>query len=259
MVSVLRNKNYASRLQIMVEIASNGPNIQQRAIAENLGVTPQAISDYVLQLISEGMIISTARSRYRLSGEGVNWVLKQLREINEYTDMSARAVSDLGICPAIAGETIFKGDKVGLIMRDGLLYAVKDPQVSAQGIAETRAKEGEDVGVSAVEGVVQMEKGTVDVILVPSIRLGGSKKVPKVALKKAVEGRKLIGAVGIESLSALRRVGCEPSYFYGVAAAANDAAQYGVSMLVVCAEDEYPSLSIKLKEGNTATRVLPLS
>ena len=259
MVSVLKNKNAATRLQIMVEIASSGPSIHQRTIAESIGVTPQAISDYVLQLISEGMIISTGRSRYRLSGEGVNWVLKQLREINEYTDMSAKAVSDLGICPALAAERISKGDQVGLIMKDGVLYAVKDLQVAARGVAETSAKEGEDVGISAVEGVVQMEKGHADIVLISSIRQGGSKKASLSSLKKTVDGRKYIAAVGIESLAALHKIGIEPAYFYGVATAINDAAQYGVSMLVVCSEDEYPALFTKLKEANTESKVLPLA
>lgn len=259
MVAVLRSKNTASRLQIMVEIASSGPNIQQRTIAENLGVTPQAISDYILQLVNEGKVISSGRSRYRLSSEGVNWVLKQLREINEYADMSAKAVSDLGICPAVAAERIYKGDQIGLVMKDGVLYAVKDPQVSAQGMAETSAKEGEDVGVSAVVGVVEMQKGCVEIILIPGIRQGGSKKVPLASLKEAVTGRKYIGAVGIESLVALRKIGCEPAYFYSVASAASDASKYGVNMLIVCTEEEYPTLLKRLKEGNADSKVVILN
>ena len=49
MVEILRNKNLATRFQILVEIARSGPNIQQRDIAGKLGVTPQAISEYIKQ------------------------------------------------------------------------------------------------------------------------------------------------------------------------------------------------------------------
>jgi len=258
MVAVLKNKNAATRLQIMVEIASSGPNIHQRTIAEHLGVTPQAISDYILQLVSEGMVISSGRSRYRLSGEGVNWVLKQLREINEYADMSAKAVSDLGICPAIAAVRIGKGDKIGLVMRDGVLYAVKDENTSATGVAETSAKEGEDVGISSISGLVEMQKGHAEVIIVPSIREGGSKKVSMPRFKELLKGHKYIAAVGIESLVVLRKAGVEPQYFYSVADAAADASKYGVNMLIVATSEEYPTLLKRLKESGTETIVLSL-
>jgi predicted transcriptional regulator len=36
------NKNLATKSQILVEVAANQPNIQQRAIANKLDVTPQA-------------------------------------------------------------------------------------------------------------------------------------------------------------------------------------------------------------------------
>ena len=53
MVEILRNKNLATRFQILVEIARSGPNIQQRDIAGKLGVTPQAISEYIKQMVKE--------------------------------------------------------------------------------------------------------------------------------------------------------------------------------------------------------------
>jgi len=83
MAEVLRNKNLATRFQILVEIANSGPNIQQQDIAKKLYVTPQAISDYTRQLVDEGLLISDGRSKYRLTSEGVNWVIKTLRELRE--------------------------------------------------------------------------------------------------------------------------------------------------------------------------------
>ena len=51
MVEILQNKNSATRFQILVEIAASGHSIQQKSIAVKLGVTPQAISDYIRQLV----------------------------------------------------------------------------------------------------------------------------------------------------------------------------------------------------------------
>ena len=61
MVEILRNKNLATKFQILVDIANSGPNIQQQDIAKRLDVTPQAISDYVRQLVKEGLLTSNGR------------------------------------------------------------------------------------------------------------------------------------------------------------------------------------------------------
>ncbi len=45
MAEVLRNKNLLTKFQILVELAANQPNIQQRDIARRLNITPQAITE----------------------------------------------------------------------------------------------------------------------------------------------------------------------------------------------------------------------
>ena len=72
MVEVLQNKNLATRFQILVEIAAMQPNIQQRHIAKKLNITPQAVSDYIKQMLGAGLLTSDGRSRYRVSNDGVN-------------------------------------------------------------------------------------------------------------------------------------------------------------------------------------------
>ena len=83
MIEILQNKTHLRGSRYWLEIAATGPTVHQRTIAAKLGVTPQAISDYMRQLTSEGMVISTGRSSYRVSVKGVNWILKMLRELND--------------------------------------------------------------------------------------------------------------------------------------------------------------------------------
>ncbi|MGB2855833.1 MAG: winged helix-turn-helix transcriptional regulator, partial [Dehalococcoidia bacterium] len=47
MTQLLRSINLATKFQILVEVAANQPDIQQRDIAERLDLSPQAVSDYV--------------------------------------------------------------------------------------------------------------------------------------------------------------------------------------------------------------------
>ncbi len=92
MTELLQNKNSATRFQIMVEIAASGQNVHQKDIAAKLGISPQAISDYVQQLTNEELIEIVDRSAYKVSIKGVNWMLKMLREINDYISEAARAI-----------------------------------------------------------------------------------------------------------------------------------------------------------------------
>ena len=84
MADVLRSKNLATKFQILLEIAANQPNIQQRDVAARLNITSQAVSEYVRELISDGWLSSQGRSRYRVTREGVDWILKMARQLQGY-------------------------------------------------------------------------------------------------------------------------------------------------------------------------------
>jgi len=102
MAQVLHNKNLATRFQILVEIAANQPNIQQKDIAQKIGVTSQAVSDYISKLVEDGSITSEGRSRYRITKEGVNWILKSLRELQQYSFAAERVLTMITTWAAIA-------------------------------------------------------------------------------------------------------------------------------------------------------------
>ena len=55
MVNILQSKRESSRFQILVEIAAHQPNLRQKEVAERLGVTPQAISEYIKELVANGL------------------------------------------------------------------------------------------------------------------------------------------------------------------------------------------------------------
>lgn len=247
-MEVLRNKNLATRFQILVEIANSGPNIQQQDIARKLDVTPQAISDYTRQLVDEGLLVSDGRSKYRLTNEGVNWVIKVLRELRDYDTLIERAITNISVCAAVADINLSKDQTVGLEMKDGLLFATENVNKGAKGIATAAARTGEDVGVSSVEGIVHLKIGKVTILKVPSIQRGGSKTVDMDQLKNEVSDRKLVGAIGIEAVVALRKLGINNVYIYGVTEAAIEAAKSGICPVIVCVDDEIPGLTRKFGE-----------
>jgi putative transcriptional regulator len=245
MIEVLRNKNQTTKFQILVEIADKGPDVQQREIARELEITPQAVSDYIAQLIGEGKLVALGRSSYRVTNEGVNWVIKSLRELNSYNTFIQKAVNNISVCAALAEEDLKKNQKGGLRMENGLLFASSKIDSEATGITISGAKAGEDVGISGIQGIVPLETGIVTVFKVPDIERGGSRKVDSKVLKRYMSGKYPVIGLGLESYAALHKV-CSDFYRYGSVEATVESAKSGLTPLVVCVEGELSELIIRL-------------
>jgi len=259
MAQILQSKNLATKFQILLEIAANQPNIQQKDIAKKLNITSQAISEYVKELIKDGWLSSQGRSRYKVTREGVDWILRMARQLQSYSSFVSRVVSDISTSTAIADGDLSAGQAVSLYMKDGLLFAsdiVSDE--GARGVTVSEAKNGEDVGVSKVEGVIKLKTGGITIGKVPNVQKGGSANADLARLREEISGGVLVGAIGVEALVALRRIGVNPDYIYGVREAAIEAAYCGLSFLVVCAEDGVAALVQRLEEENLDYEIVDL-
>jgi len=258
MVEILRNKNLTTRFQILVEIADSGPNVQQRDIAKKVDITPQAVSDYIAQLIKEGTLISEGRSSYRVTSKGVNWIIKSLKELSSYSAFIEKAITNISVCTAVAESDLRKGQKVGLKMKDGLLFATDRLSEYATGIAVFNANKDEDVGITNIEGIVSLQIGQVTILRVPGIQKGGSRKVDLNRLQRETKDRPFVGAIGIESYVALRKTDTR-FYMYGASEAAIEAAKSGLNPLVVCVENETSALIKRLEEEKISYELLDIT
>jgi len=258
MAQILQDKGLLTKFRILVELAEGQPSIQQKDVASRLGVTPQAISQYIEKLIDDGWVVSDGRSKYRVTREGVNWILKILRELASYSVVVERAVTGLTICTAIADCDLHQGQTVGLAMKDGLLLATHVAGKGAKGIAASDAKKGEDVGISRIEGIVELQTGKITILKVPGIQKGGSRRIDLARLKREIGGAPLLGAIGIEARAALKQIGVAPQYFFGVKEAIVEAAHSGLSSVVVCVEEDIPCLVERLTKDNLSYQLLDL-
>ena len=259
MPQVLQNKNLATKFQILVEIIAYQPNVQQKIIAKKLGITPQAVSEYVMKMDDDGWVVSEGRSRYRVTRESINWVLRELRDLQDYLDFVRSVVTNITVCAAIADCDLSEGQSVGLVMKQGLLVATANAGDGAKGIAVSAAKKGEDVGISGIEGIVDLQPGMITILKVPDIQRGGSRKVDLARLKDELSKERIVGVMGIEAISSLRLVDCVPDYMYVVIDAAIEAAHTGLPFLIVCTIDEIPGIIKRLEDEKVPSELLELS
>jgi putative transcriptional regulator len=259
MAQILKSKNLATKFQIMVEIAAHQPNIQQKDIAPRLGITSQAVSEYVKELIKDGWLSSEGRSQYKVTKEGVDWILQMSRQLHSYAWVVSKVVADISTTTAIADSDLSVGQAASLYMKDGLIFASKVTSgKGAKGIAVTEAKKGQDVGIRNVEGVIKLEPAEVMIGKVPNVQDGGSRSTDLARLEKAIKEARLVGAMGMEALAALTQIGIKPDYVHGVREAAIEAAYCGLSFLVVCSEDKVSILVPRLEEENIDYEIIDL-
>lgn len=257
MSNALEDKRTATRFRILVEIADRQPAVSQGEIADVVGVTSQAVSEYIRALVDDGFVEKEGRSRYRVTNEGVDWLFQEAKTLRRYVEHVTDDVLDsLQEDAAIATDDVAEGDVVTLTIERGLLRATPGDDGPATGIATTEAAAGTDVGVTGFEGVIDFAPGSVTVFQVPPVRNGGSRRVDADALRSACVDADLVAAAGVESVVALRSIDVEPSVTVAAGTVAAEAASRGMDVAVLVTADTLGRVTDELRDGDATYEVV---
>lgn len=256
---ILRTKKESTKFQILVEIAGHQPDVRQKEIADKIGITPQAVSEYIKELVLEGFLFSDGRVRYRVTKNGVEWVLERAQELKKYARFVMEdIVSHVSVATAIARGKFDKGQKVSLTMENGLLYA-DSGEGRVSGITITDCSAGDDVGVTDLKGMISFPPVNITICKVPRVERGGSRCVDYDFLKEHSRDKPYIAAIGVEALVSLRKINVEPDILFGAKESVVEAAFHGLSSLVVSVDEEVPALLNRLESEGLKYEVVDLS
>ncbi|KZX16804.1 MarR family protein [Methanobrevibacter cuticularis] len=176
-MKIFKKRGAMTHFQILSEISKQEPHLRQKDIAERLGITVQAVSENIKSLIDDELITSKdGRSPYKITQKGIAKVKKDAITLRKYSDNVLETMNYYkSVWPAIAKEDLKKGVKVGLFMEDGILYASKTQQDACADVL-CDAKKGEDVALTSLTGMIELEIGQVIIVTLPTINQGGSRK-----------------------------------------------------------------------------------
>ena len=235
---LLRDKGEFTKFQILFEVMRNQPHVKQKDISDALGITIQAVSKYFKKLTKEGLLeAGSERADYRLTPKAVEKLHKDIKYLERYVTSIKQEMKIERYFPAMATKQIKKGEKVGLIMKKGVLYAVAEsnPEAEALGTTTTDASRGEDVGLKDLEGKVKLEEGKILIVKLPSIRQGGSRAVDVAKVRAFYEEFKpdRIGVMGAVGRAILNKLGLKADIEFGISRAAALAASRGLNVFVL--------------------------
>jgi putative transcriptional regulator len=254
MVDVLDNKRAATKFRVLVEIAERQPAVNQGEIAEAVGVTSQAVSEYIRELVEEGLVEKEARSRYRVTKQGVDWLFQQASDVRRFADhVTEDVLGSMQEDAAFATDDIATGEAVSLSIEDGLLHATPGEEGPATGVATTDADAGSIVGVTGFAGIIDLDPGDVTVFQIAPIRSGtptGSDR-----LTDAAADADLVAAAGVEAVAALEESGVDPETTFAAGAVAADAAGRGLDVVVVATTDLAGRVTDALRDAGLAYEV----
>jgi putative transcriptional regulator len=260
MADAAESRSVSTRFRILVEIASRQPSVQQKDVARELGITVQAVSERMKELVAAGLVVSRSRSSYSVTPSGVDWLLRHARELESYSERISRIVRDISVTAALGDCNLTRGQKVALEMRDGLLRARPwSDGAPASGIAVANTDAGTDAGITRIEGVIPLAVTEVVVATLPTVQDGGSRHADAPRLRRLAQKSSFVASMGVESLVALRLAGVEPHNRWASPAAVIEAASSGLSCLLVCTEADLPRVSERLAEAGLQFSVVDLS
>jgi len=251
---VLDSKRDATRYRVLVEVAARQPAVSQGEIAGAIGVTSQAVSDYVRDLVDRGHVRKHGRGRYEVTKEGVDWLISRTDRLEAFVErVSSDVLESVEVDAAIAAGPVAEGDRVGLVMRDGHLHATPGGG-AATAVAVTGGEAGEAVGVTDFEGVVDYDTGRVTALPVPPVTEAPPPAPATVAARR--EDADLLATAGTEAYALARRAGAEPGIRFGTAEAVAEAALLGLDVLLVAGGERLPRHTNRLREAGVPYEVL---
>jgi putative transcriptional regulator len=257
---VLDSKRDATRYRILVQIAERQPAVSQQEVADAIGITSQAVSNYLQELVGEGYVDKGGRSRYEVTKEGVDWLISQTEDLRSFVQhVSEDVIEEVDVESALATGTIAEGDRVSLSMRDGVLRATPGGAGSATAVAVTDAGATEDVGVTDFEGVVDYDLGAVTVLAVPTVRNGGSSAVDADRVGTLAGDHELHAAAGTEALALARQADLDPDIRFGTPEAVHEAATKGLDVLLIAVTDRLSAHTDVLRDGGIGYEVVDAS
>ena len=225
-----------TEFQILTELAQRQSRMRQRDVADSLGITVQAVSKHVRRLLDEELVAFSG-VEYVLAPRGLERLMGYTKFLQAQARKAAGCLRMERLWSAIAQKPIDAGEEVGLVMKNGVICAVSRncKEAKAFGVAISESSKGEDVALRNLKGRINLRRGTVTVMTIPSINQGGSRRVDLSKVRKIHmrANPERIGVMGTVARVVANKLNLRVDFEFGVSRSAAMAALRGLDVLVL--------------------------
>ena len=250
---LLRDKSGLTRLLVLAEL-DRDPGATLSDVARRLDVTVQAVSAYAKSLTEDGLL-AAGDSGYAVTPRGLQRLHEGVRQLRAAVDAVATPLSVIRVTSAVAAARIKAGERVGLYMEDGDLAAKPRLRAPSTGRATRDAEPGDEVVVTDLAGLVDLQPGRLVVLAVPSPAEGGVARVDLPRLRGLLKDQPRpdkTGAVGTGAAILARRLG-EVHFEFAADRAAFNAAERGLHVRLFATRDRLPEVMQAFDQLNAGT------
>lgn len=251
-LGLLRDRTRMTELAVLFALKTE-PGVRLTAVADRLDVTVQAVSNYARSLAEQDLLVQDdGTGTYRVTPAGVEALHDRVAEVKRAVDDAYRRLSVITETAALAGAAIQQGDRLGLVLEEGVLVAYPDRDSPSTGIAATAAAAGEVVAVSDLEGILDIRPGHVHLVRVPADAERARALDPDdVARRLKDRGAAFdrVAGLGTEAKVLARRMD-RPLLEFAPVEAAFEAAQLGLDVLLLATADQLKSAVTTLESRN---------
>jgi putative transcriptional regulator len=231
-MKLLRDKSFSTQILILYELYTK-PYSKLTSIAEKIGVTQQAVSEYMKSMIKQDLV-QKIDGEYKPTIKGTYILQNELSDLKRFVDERMDKLSLIKNCVALAKTPVKPGEKVGLFMDDGWLVAYANKQSSSVGIANNMANAGEYITLGNLDGIIDHKIGKLSYFELPSPFTSKQKKIDTESIKKRLQTMNIdrVGVLDVVAKSICKKIGIKPDFEFGVIYAAIDAAQRGLNTAI---------------------------
>jgi cobalt/nickel transport system ATP-binding protein len=175
----------------------------------------------------------------------------------DFVESTSKPFDVLKVRCAVAGIDLSAGENVGLVMKDGMLWATRidnsiNPETTAFGRVVYNAKAGEDIVVSEMTGTLTQKIGNICIVPVPRIIEGGSRAVDPEIIRETIARHKpnKIGAMGTSAKVVIRKLNIHCDFEVDVIQSSILAALRGLNVVVLATGGMVDRVIQKIKGSN---------
>lgn len=155
---------------------------------------------------------------------------------------------------AIADKDIVEGEEVGLILKQGMIYAVSlsTPGTTLTGRCIYSARKGEDIAVLSLKGEIKPSYGVIYILQIPSLEEGGSRAADLMKIRQLLEEKKpeRLGAMGTSAKVVARKISVECNYDVDVIQSSIAAALRSMDVAILATGKMAERAIKKIRENN---------